>query len=109
MYKLPSTIPDVKMLLALAPEALRVWLGGHSVREARSAAASFFHLGPIDRHQEFLAGRKVPIQGWGDALLFAIWSPNPYEIPVSPNQSAPREPHGGPLAISSDRTQHGRD
>jgi len=45
----------------------------------------------------------------GDALVFAPWNPNPYEIPVSPNQSAPREPHEGSLAISWGRTQHGID
>ena len=35
--------------------------------------------------------------------------PSRYEITASPNQLAPREPHGGSLATSSDRTQHGRD
>ena len=43
------------------------------------------------------------------ALAFGIWSPSPYEIPALPNQLAPREPPGGSLAISSDRTQHGKD
>ena len=61
---------------------------------------------PIDRHRS-----SSRVGKWryriGGRLVFAIWSPN--EIPVSPNQSAPREPHEGSLAISSDRTQHGRD
>ena len=67
-----------------------------------SQEASWFNSFRTKTAKEFSrAGRA--------ALVFATWTPNPYEMPVSPYLSAPREPHEGSLAISWDRTQHGID
>jgi hypothetical protein len=53
-------------------------------QSARSGSLRHTVLGPIDRHREFLESESGDT-GLGDALVFAVRSLNPYEIPVSPN------------------------
>jgi hypothetical protein len=79
-----------------------------SIRQVNVPRASIRRAGPcclpVQDGNALRGGSRL-----GDALAFAISPPSWYGIRASPNQLAPREPPGGSLAISSDRTQHGKD
>jgi hypothetical protein len=66
----------------------------HGVHKGSRRCGQFFHLGPINRHEEFLACRSVAIQGSGPTPAFFAMSfrgalaAQPVELRPSPFQDA---------------------